>query len=139
MSKKLFTREEVEELSRNPYVQAVSPKGVTYTDAFKESFLVAYRQGKLPREIFEAHGFRVEVLGMKRIHSAQSRWSEVYKKEGAYGLRDGRKDQPGQTKTHELTLEEKNARLKAEIHMLRAENELLKNIEKAERRLGKKR
>lgn len=139
MSKKLFTKEEVEELSKNPYVQSVSPKGITYTDAFKETFLEAYAQGKFPREIFEDHGFRVEVLGMKRINSAQDRWSRAYKKDGVIGLQDARKGHSGRPRTHELTLEEKNARLRAEIHMLRAENELLKNIERAERRLGKKR
>ena len=57
----------MEELSKNPYVLSVSPKGITYTDAFKEIFMVAYKQGKLPREIFKAHGFRVEVLGMKKF------------------------------------------------------------------------
>lgn len=139
MSKKLFTKEEVEELSKNPYVQSVSPKGITYTDAFKAHFLEAYAHGKFPREIFEAHGFRVEVLGMKRINSAQDRWSKAYKKDGAIGLQDARKAHPGKPRTHELTLEEKNARLRSENLMLRAENELLKNIERAERRLGKKR
>lgn len=94
MSKKLFTSEEVEELSKNPYVQSVSPKGITYTHAFKEIFLEAYAQGKLPREIFKSLGFRVEVIGIKRINSSQSPWSESYKKDGFPGLQDGRKARP---------------------------------------------
>lgn len=35
MRNKLFTKEEIEALSKNPYVQSVSPKGITYTDASK--------------------------------------------------------------------------------------------------------
>lgn len=139
MSKILFTKEAVEELSRNPFVKAVSPKGITYTDEFKQIFIAAYEEGKLPRAIFEAHGLRAEVLGMERICSAQKRWCKAYRREGALGLQDGRKAHSGKPRNHKLTLEEKNARLKAEILMLRAENELLKNIERAERRLGKKR
>jgi len=139
MSNKLFTKEDIEELSKNPHVQSVSPKGITYTDAFKEIFLESYAQEKLPREIFEANGFRVEVLGIKRIHGAQSRWTKAYKIDGITGLKDRRKGNSGRPRTKNLTMEEKNARLKAEIHMLRAENELLKNIDRAERGLRKKR
>lgn len=138
MSKKLFGKEEVEELSKNPYVQSVSPKGITYTEAFKEIFITSYKEGKLAKEIFENHGFRIEVLGIRRIKCARDRWCNAYKKSGAYGLKDGRKDHPGMHRIKDMTMEDKNARLKAENHMLRAENELLKNIEIVERRLGKK-
>lgn len=70
MSDKLFKKEEMEELSKNPQVQSVSPKGITYPDAFKVVFLESYDQKMLPREIFEANGFPVEVLGTRRIHCA---------------------------------------------------------------------
>ncbi len=139
MSNKLFTKEEIEDLSQNPHAQSVSSKGITYTDNFKEIFIASYASGKLPREIFEANGFRVEVLGIERIKSAQSRWAKAYRMDGVTGLKDSRKRNSGRPITRNLTLEEKNTRLKAENHMLRAENELLKNIERAERGLRKKR
>lgn len=139
MSNKLFTKEEVEELSRNPYVKVVSPKGITYTDAFKELFLDAYGEGKVPRAIFEAYGFRFEVLGRSRITAAQQRWCKAYKQDGILGLQDSRKGASGRPRIHELTLEEKNTRLRAENLLLKAENELLKNIERAERGRVKKR
>lgn len=92
----------------------------------------------MAKEIFETHGFRIEVLGIRRIKCARDRWNNAYKKAGAYRLKNGRKDHPGMHKVKDMTLEEKNARIMAENHILRAENELLKNIEIAERRLGKK-
>ena len=46
----------------NPYVKAVSEKGITYTDEFKRLFIREYEKGKFPREIFEEAGFEVEVL-----------------------------------------------------------------------------
>ena len=39
MSKKIFTDKEIELLSKNSYVKAVSSKGITYTDHFKETLL----------------------------------------------------------------------------------------------------
>ncbi len=43
----------------------------------------------------------------------------------------------GRPRERELTLEEKNTRLEAEINLLRAENELLKKIRFAERGMKK--
>ncbi|MGQ3480774.1 HTH domain-containing protein, partial [Paenibacillus sp. TY11] len=49
MSKKMFTAEEIEQLSANPYVKSVSSKGITYTKEFKQLFITSNQQGKLPR------------------------------------------------------------------------------------------
>ncbi len=67
MSKKLFTNEEIEILSKNIYVKNVTNKGITYTDEFKHLFIVENESGKLPRQIFENAGFDVNILGMKRV------------------------------------------------------------------------
>ncbi len=67
MSKKLFTNEEIEILSKNKYVKNVSKKGITYTDEFKKIFITENDNGKLPRQIFEECGFDINILGMNRI------------------------------------------------------------------------
>ena len=54
-------------------------------------------------------------------NSLQKKW--------CIGLRDTRKENSGRPLERELTLEEKNARLEAEINLLKAENELLKKID----------
>lgn len=137
MSKKIFTETEVKELSKNPYVKSVSPKGITYTDEFKEIFIKQYEAGKFPKHIFEDCGFDVEVVGIQRIHSASNRWRNGYQKDGILGLRDTRAGNSGRPRERELTAEETNARLLAEINLLKAENELLKKIRFAERGLRK--
>lgn len=48
MSEKLFTDKEMKRLSENPYVKAVSSKGITYTDEFKRFFMAENEKGKLP-------------------------------------------------------------------------------------------
>ena len=138
MSKKLFTEKEIKKLSNNPFVKSVSSKGITYTDEFKELFVIQDEQGKTPREIFKECGFDEEMIGIRRIQSSGERWRNSYRKNGVLGLRDTRTGKSGRPRERELTIEEKYARLEAETNLLRAENELLKKIQFSERRLKKK-
>ena len=137
MSKKIFTEKEIKQLAANKYVKSVSSKGITYTDEFKEIFIEEKERGKFARGIFEECGFDSEVLGIERIRSASKRWQKAYTDNGIAGLRDTRSGNSGRPRERDLTLEEKNARLKAQINLLRAENELLKKIRFAERGLKK--
>lgn len=135
MPRKFFNDIEIKSLSNNPYVKSVSSKGITYTDEFKRIFIAESNSGKLPRTIFEENGFDIEVLGIVRVQRVASRWRTAYKKEGVLGLQDTRKGNAGRPTQKELSLEEKNARLEAQIQLLRAENELLKKLDMMERRL----
>lgn len=135
MSKKLFTDKEIKILSNNPYVKSVSTKGITYTDEFKRIFISESVNGKLPRQIFEENGFDVDIIGIIRVQRAAYRWRVAYNESGILGLRDTRKDHSGRPTKRELSLEEKNAKLEAQIQLLRAENELLKKLEMMERGL----
>jgi transposase len=137
MSKKTFTDKEVKQLSSNPYVKKVSTKGITYTDEFKRIFIAEKEKGKFARQIFEEFGLDPEVIGMSRIRAANNRWQAAYTKNGVTGLSDSRPGHSGRPREGELSLEEKNARLQAQLHLLKAENELLKKIRFAERGLKK--
>ena len=137
MPKKHFTEKEIEILSNNPYVKSVSSKCITYTDEFKRIFIGENENGKLPRQIFDENGFDIEVVGIVRVQRAASRWRTAYNKSGVLGLRDTRSDNLGRPTQKELSLEEKNARLEAQIQLLRAENELLKKVDMMERGLEK--
>lgn len=138
MSKKVFTESGIKILSNNPYVKRVSAKGITYKDEFKRYFIKENEKGRLPREIFEECGFNVDIIGMERVRSSGKRWRAAYRENGVYGLRDTRLESSGRPREKELSLEEKYARLDAENNLLKAENELIKKIKLAERRLNKK-
>jgi transposase len=137
MSKKLFTEKEMNELSKNPYVTSVSEKSITYSDEFKRTFIAENEKGRMPREIFEECGFDVEMIGMTRIQSSGKRWRADYRENDVLGLEDTRKETSGRPRKRELTLEEKYARLEAELNLLKAENELLKKIKFMERMMKK--
>lgn len=138
MSKKIFTKEEIEILSKNKYVKHVSVKGITYTDEFKHIFINENEKGRLPRVIFEECGFTINVLGKKRMETAAYRWRTAYSKEGVLGLQDTRKGNSGRPREKGLSIEEKYERLKAQISLLKAENELLKKLDMLERGMMKK-
>lgn len=74
---------------------------------------------------------------MARVESSGKRWRAAYRDNGIVGLRDTRKGNSGRPSDKELSLEEKYARLEAANNVLKAENELLKKIDFAERRLKK--
>jgi transposase len=92
MSKKIFTKKEIKQLSAKKYFKSVSSKAITYTDEFKHIFISEKEKGKLAREIFEDCGFDTEILGIERISSASKRWQKAFKKNGIIGLRDTRAD-----------------------------------------------
>lgn len=138
MTKLYFTKKQQEQLKRNPNVQSVSEKAITYTDEFKRLFIAENESGKLPREIFEAADFDVELIGIERIRSSGKRWRAAYRSQGVEGLQDTRKTNSGRPSERELTLEEKIARLEAKNQLLRAENELLKKLDLLERQMLKK-
>lgn len=135
MDKKTFTEAEIKKLLDNPYVEAVSSSIITYTDKFKRIFIAQDRDGKLPREIFRDNGFDVDLIGGSRIKKAAYRWRKSYKEQGLDGLSDTRKFPKEKRNNRELTLEEQNAKLEAQIQLLKAENELLKKLDMLERGL----
>ncbi len=138
MSKRLFTEKEIKILSKNLYVEAVSEKGITYTDEFKRIFITENEKGKFPKQIFEDYGFDIDIIGKKRIESSGKRWRAAYRKNGKGGLQDTRKGNSGRPSEKELSIEEKYKRLEAQNNLLKAEVELLKKIDMAERRQKKK-
>ena len=138
MTKKYFTEKEMNDLLVNPNVKSVSKKAITYTDEYRRVFISESEKGKLPRQIFIENGFDIEVIGADRIKKTAYRWRTAYNRSGDLGLIDSRSNASGRPRKKELTLEEKNARLEAQIQLLRAENEFLKKLEMIESGLGRK-
>lgn len=138
MSKKLFSSKDIEILSKNKYVKKVSEKGITYTDEFKRLFISENEKGKFPRDIFVECGFDIDVIGLKRIQSAGSRWRSAFRRNGIEQLQDTRKFNTGRSTEKDLSLEKKYEKLQAKLKLLQAENELLKKLEMLERGVRQK-
>lgn len=135
MSKIQFSDNDILELSKNIYVKNISNKSITYTNEFKIHFIAEYNNGKTPKQIFNDAGFNIDVIGIKRIECASSRWRKAYSKDGVLGLDDSRLNNAGRPRVRELTTEEIIAKKDAEIEYLKAELELIKKLELEERQV----
>jgi len=135
MSKILFSPKQVLQLQKNPNVQQVSERTITYTDTFKSQFIDEYFAGKTPRQIFKEYGFDEETIGIKRIEQSAFRWRKAYEKNGLIGLTDTRKSGSGRPIKRELTAAEVIERQAARIQLLEGQVDLLKKLEATERRL----
>ena len=131
MGKNYFTPEQVEQLKKNKYVKHVSEKAITYTEEFKEVFLLEYNSGKIPSQILTEMGFDIKVLGSSRVRKI----SERTKKQSLRpeGFKDTRADSSGRPRTKDLTQEELIERQKQEIEILKAKVEFLSLLRRAER------
>ena len=131
MSNILFTDKDVKKLSKNKYVKKVSNKAITYTNEFKEIVVFeTMNYKKFPRQVFEECGFDIDVIGLKRIENAAYRWRKRYDQCGK--LKDDRGNS-GRPLQRELSDAEKLKRAEAKIHLLEAENELLKKNDMIQR------
>lgn len=137
MSKELFSPDQIDKLKMNRYVKNVSSKAITYTDEFKLHFIAEYEKGIACSAIFEEAGFDIDVLGEHRIHNASCRWRKAFIDNGVLGLQDTRRGNSGRPRTSEMTSDQVIIKQKAEIEYLKAEIELLKKLELAERKVIK--
>ena len=87
--------------------------------------------------IFEQAGFDIDIIEMKRIEAAASRWKKAYRMSGILGLKDTRQTNSGRRLNRELTDKEKTAKLEAKMKLLEAENEWLRKVYLIERGLLK--
>lgn len=131
MGKNYFTPEQVEQLRNNKYVKQVSEKAITYTEEFKEIFILEYKTGKLPSQILAEMGFDSKVLGKSRIDNISKNIRKQSKR--PEGFKDTRSTESGRPRERELTQEELIERQKQEIEILKAKVEYLSLLRKAER------
>ena len=124
MGRTYFTEDQQRELEKNPYIQNVSPKSITYTKEFKEKFEEDYRAGKLPSQILADMGIDHRILGKRRKDGLVTRM-KLYELRPE-GCDDTRKNNPGRPSTKELSKAEKIERLEQKIAYLNQENEFLK-------------
>jgi hypothetical protein len=124
MSVNHFTDEQVAMLRANPYVDRASNKAITYSEAFKKHFINERNNGKLPSEIFRNAGFDTTVLGRKRIGGFSERIQKMNEREE--GFTDLRAQNPGRSRTRELTQTEEISYLKHQVALQKQQIEALK-------------
>ncbi len=134
MSKRIFTKEQIEMLLRNPNIAGCSEKSISYHKDFKILAIRKYREGLPPSDIFRQAGFDINMIGRKSPKNCLRRWLKVFRKNGEAGLKvDGLaiNNPRGRPKNiANLSGEEKMKRLEAEVTYLKEANRFLAKLRK---------
>ena len=131
MSKKRFTKEQIEILSRNENVHKVTDKYIVFEADFKRFCLENVKKGITLRQTFIDCGFDIDIIGFERMKNAYENWKRIDNenkelKTGHYG--------GGRPRKNPMTPEETIASQRKQIERLEAENDFLRQIQRLERR-----
>jgi len=134
MSKRAFTKEQIEELRQNPNVANCSERSILYHKDFKVLAIKKHFEGIPPSWIFKEAGFSLAVIGHDTPKWCMSRWRETFRDKGEAGLKeDGRKhsNPRGRPKSIEhLPDKERLKYLETQVAYLKAENSFLAKLRK---------
>jgi transposase-like protein len=130
MSKRIFTKEQIEEILSNTNVASCSDKSITYTQVFKLAAAKLYEQGLTPSEIFRKAELDLDLVGKDQPQQCLRRWLKLVRTRGADGLVEqrGKNGRGGRPKTRGITEADKIKRLEAEVAYLKAENDFLAKL-----------
>lgn len=130
-----FSDEQVEELRRNPYIDKVSNKAITYSEVFKHHFMNELDRGKFPTQIFREAGFDTKVVGKQRINNFTRRLRKM--PDRLEGFTDLRTHHSGRPQTKERTPGEEIAYLKHQVTLQKQQIEALKKTNFIHRKAAK--
>ena len=137
MSKRIFTKEQIEELEKNENVSKCSERSISYSQNFKKSAVRLYdTQGLTSSEIFRQAGFNLNMVGRKTPKECLKRWRKTFQSNGIKGFIEtrGKAMGGGRPKTRNLTDADKIERLEIEIAYLKAENDFLAKLRASKKR-----
>lgn len=126
MTKKRFTAEEIEILKANPYTHSISADAIRFKKEFHDQYRRLYMLGHNCTKIFKELGYSIEILGIRRIYSFDSRIKA--KSQLTEEVLAASEDVEEQFVDKDIQL----ARLQNEVMYLRQELEFIKKIIKAE-------
>lgn len=126
MTKKRFTAEEIEILKANPYTHSISADAIRFKKEFHDQYRRLYMLGHNCTKIFKELGYSIEILGIRRIYSFDSRIKA--KSQLTEEVLAPSEDVEEQFVDKDIQL----ARLQNEVLYLRQELEFIKKIIKAE-------
>lgn len=138
MSKRIFTKEQIEILLQNKNVAVCSERSISYRKDFKLRAVKEYQEGLPVSLIFKQAGFNIDIIGHETPKECLRRWRKIFKEKGETGLKTdnrGKQKLGGRPKGRPLNIanlsdKDKLKRLEAEVAYLKAENRFLARLRK---------
>ena len=130
MSKRTFTRAQIDMMLKNTNVSHCSEQSVTSTKDFKLLAIKLYEQGFTSSDIFREAGFDLDVVGKDQPKECLLRWKKIVWTKGVEGLSEqrGKNGRGGRPRTKGVTETDRIKRLEAEVAYLKAENDFLAKL-----------
>lgn len=126
--KKIFTREQIKELSKNKNVVRAGSKSVRYCRGFKISALRQYNeQGLSAVRIFEEAGFDLNLIGKRAPNRLMNQWNKAFKVKKEENLIGS------EITTKRIRNGRELRNLKAKVAYLEAENRFLAKLRAGKR------
>ncbi len=82
MSKRIFTKEEVEQLLGNENIGRCGQGSITYSRDFKVEAVKLYEQGLTPGDIFKQARINLNLVGRQTPKDCLRRWNKIYRQKG---------------------------------------------------------
>lgn len=123
-----YTKDEIEELKKNKYVEEVRKDKITFTKEFKLLFIKEFNNGKGNLQIFSENGLNPLLVGKRRIKACTRNWKKQAKNDPTFSRQSYH---PIKKETDE----EKKKRLRdiqylqKRVNQLEMENEFLKKVQ----------
>lgn len=131
MNRRIFTKEQIDQISKNRNVRRCSAKSVMYAQSFKLDSLKKYNdEGMGAVQIFEEAGFDLSVIGNRRPNKLMNQWNNALlpKRKLEMPLHRAR------LKAKRMASGRQIGSLKAKIDYLEAENDFLARLRAEKRR-----
>jgi len=131
MSKRIFNKEQVVELTKNKNVKKCSEKSITYDKDFKiKAVKQYYDEYMMPNEIFEQAGFDLNIIGRETPKNCLRRWKKTSQRKGITALSTENRGKGGgrPKKIKDKSDKDKIERLEATVAYLKAENDFLAKL-----------
>jgi len=134
MSKRIFTKEQIEILLQNENVAGCTNKSIAYHKDFKILAVKKYKEGLPSFEIFKQAQFNMDIIGRETPKQCLRRWRKIERANGELGLKTDNRGRPksnGHKKDMaDLSDKDKLKRLEAEVAYLKEENRFLAKLRK---------
>lgn len=135
MSKRRFTKEQIEELLKNDNVTRCSDKSISYSKKFKQLAIKQYNEGWSSNQIFREGGFDLELIGVDIPKGCLGRWRQTYQLKGVTSFdKETRGGRGGRPKTKWKSETERIKYLEIENAYLKAENDFLAKLRASKKR-----
>ncbi|WCN36739.1 helix-turn-helix domain-containing protein [Aneurinibacillus uraniidurans] len=86
MSKMIFNAFQMKLLGKNPNINKVSERSLTYHPDFRLKAVKENLKGKEPMQIFLENGFDLAIIGKEKPKQCLKRWRKIYQQFGEDGF-----------------------------------------------------